>query len=882
MRPAKQRRLRRASVGAICTVAGMAHEHVAVVYNQKLKPLEELLSGVKRAGDFVVHGTLELPMPKVEVEGVGVLSFPVPEAQVAAVIKQAVRAPFGRGEETVLDTSVRKVWQVPSGAVRIGGKSWAANFAAIMAKVTTGLGCDPATVSADLYKLLVYDPGGFFRAHRDTEKSGGMFGTLVVVLPAAHRGGELVVRHAGREIVADLSGGDVSEVAFAAFYADCEHEVRPIVEGNRVCLVFNLVQARGTQGGGGALLAPDYESQIAQAAGLLENAVGVGCETAKIAWLLEHHYSPTGLSFAALKSSDAAKAQVLLAAATRANCAAHLGIVHIEETGAAEPSYDPYESRGRRRYRDYDDEEDEDEEEDADGEEDAGSDEFEVVEVSDSWQFIAEWVGADGRPVAFGAMPVVGGELLPQDALDEEKPDEQRLMEATGNEGASFERSYHRAVIVIWHRERYAEVLLQAGVGAALPYLKECIEAGAGGREVAAARGETITLARRMIGAWGGVPPFLGAAQGSKPADRAEMLKLLTELGDTASLEDFVGGVVTDDYDGTENAALVAAAHWLPAAKIGALFSDLMRRRMRHGHSHCVELLHGLTYDEVLAARTGVAGALREVAVVVVAGLDAIRAPATAPTTGRWPATDQCADEDDKFSELDDFDDGRSRGAHTAVLNATLVVRLLDALGKLGASELRETAARKMAARPVVFDPGTMVIPALATVRVTPPEGGRGDGAVRPLWTRSADFLLNRSEFPPEAPKDWRQDAVVKCRCEDCRVLQAFAVDPLAQVHRFRVRKDRRQHLHRAIEQHGLEMTHVTDRKGSPQTLVCTKDRRGYRRRCEQYRQDVAALAALANLAEPVEPAGDVFAECADWLQRIAAARARAGEWSPA
>ena len=43
-----------------------------------------------------------------------------------------------------------------------------------------------------------------------------------------------------------------------------------------------------------------------------------------------------------------------------------------------------------------------------------------------------------------------------------------RHMEASGNEGASFERSYHRAALVIWHRQHYAKVLLQAGVGAAL------------------------------------------------------------------------------------------------------------------------------------------------------------------------------------------------------------------------------------------------------------------------------------------------------------------------------------------------------------------------------------------------------------------------------
>ena len=71
-------------------------------------------------------------------------------------------------------------------------------------KAIQGLGCQQTPVTAGLYKLLLYDAGGFFVSHRDTEKTKGMFGTLVIVLPSLHRGGELVVRHAGREVSLDL------------------------------------------------------------------------------------------------------------------------------------------------------------------------------------------------------------------------------------------------------------------------------------------------------------------------------------------------------------------------------------------------------------------------------------------------------------------------------------------------------------------------------------------------------------------------------------------------------------------------------------------------------------------------------------------------------
>ena len=67
-------------------------------------------------------------MPRIEVEGAGALSFPVPDAQIAAIVRKAERAPYGRGRDTIVDTSVRNVWQIPSGRIKTGGKSWAANF----------------------------------------------------------------------------------------------------------------------------------------------------------------------------------------------------------------------------------------------------------------------------------------------------------------------------------------------------------------------------------------------------------------------------------------------------------------------------------------------------------------------------------------------------------------------------------------------------------------------------------------------------------------------------------------------------------------------------------------------------------------------------------
>ena len=660
-----------------------------------------------------------------------------------------------------------------------------------------------------------------------------MFGTLVVVLPAAHRGGELVIRHAGRETTMDMSSAEVSEVSFAAFYADCEHEVRPITVGNRVCLVYNLIQGRGTKSKGESLNAPDYEKQISATAELLEQELSASGAPAKIVWLLEHQYSPDGLSFAGLKAADAARVKVLTQAAERADCATHLGIVHIEESGSAQEIYHNYpQRRGWGRYRDDDAETD-----------DASSDDFEVIEVCDGRHYINQWRDARDQLVEFGEIPLEPGELLPDASLDDEKPDEQRLMEASGNEGASFERSYHRAALVLWRRERYAEVLLQAGVAAALPYLKEKLEACSAKNAPPSARKEAVALAYQMVKAWMDAPEH-GWRQRARPDKRDGMLTLLVQLGEAKLVEQFIAEVVARDYDGSDNPALAVCARVLGARETGQLYAELARRHTRFFHGHCVDLLRAMAKDKTLST-TEWKGTLRQIAEAIVSKLDEVGRKQRESQWADWQITEKARP-----------------------VNAALVAGLLGTLDELDSPALSTTAAKAFAACPAVFDPVTILVPALASLRAS------GE-AVANLWEHSAAFLLQRSGCPPEAPKDWRQDVKLACSCADCRELQIFTLDPEAQVARFRVRQDRRQHLHQQIERHSLDMTHVTERKGSPQTLVCTKDHRSYQRRCEQYRKDIAALVSLAGQARK-----GVGSE--ELLNGIESARSLAEQWSPA
>ena len=87
--------------------------------------LAAVLSTVSRPGDFFVSGTTEILAPRLEVDGVGIVAMPLLPMQAEQLVAVAERAPYGRGEDTLVDTEVRRTWQIGADRVRIGGKHWA-------------------------------------------------------------------------------------------------------------------------------------------------------------------------------------------------------------------------------------------------------------------------------------------------------------------------------------------------------------------------------------------------------------------------------------------------------------------------------------------------------------------------------------------------------------------------------------------------------------------------------------------------------------------------------------------------------------------------------------------------------------------------------------
>ena len=102
---------------------------------------------------------------------------------------------------------------------------------------------------AQTSQVNIYLPGDFFKTHADTPRQSDRpgecaFASLVVLLPVPFEGGELLVRHEGSEAVwrgtalpvtseaplaepqpMQFKPSAQTHLSWAAFYADCEHEV---------------------------------------------------------------------------------------------------------------------------------------------------------------------------------------------------------------------------------------------------------------------------------------------------------------------------------------------------------------------------------------------------------------------------------------------------------------------------------------------------------------------------------------------------------------------------------------------------------------------------------------------------------------------------------
>ncbi len=750
--------------------------------------LAGLLGGAKKAGAFSAR--LEAPVAGLglAVAGVGPVNLPLRAPQVKRLISVAQSALFGRGEQTLSDTNVRDTWQILPDQLSLAGPSWPSLLSGALEHFRDALGLPSSTrLRAEPHAMLVYGKGQFFLPHQDSEKDDAMVGTLVLSLPSAHTGGELVIEHAGHQCAYRASKTDLTLVAF---YADCRHQVTPVRTGYRVTLTFNLLAEPGTSAEASGPLAELTHSLGRHFGSPAKPRYGSreSDPPNRLVYLLDHEYTQRGLSWERLKGADAARAALLRAASGQAGCESVLALAEVKETWDAYPE-------GDDPWNDYGYDED-DEDEDGGAGEDG---DYVLQELIDDEITLGWWTGPDGTGGEEISLRVQDYEVCASTESADLTPYDSQYEGYMGNYGNTLDRWYRRAAVVVWPRERTFAVRGEAGSRWALEELRVGIARG----DLDRARNQAQSLA----------PFWKHTRPQPELLDRALQVAKSLDAAETAAmlLEPFRAGALSPEHAG----ALASAAERYGTGWTGRVVDAwfVSEDRLQPEQYQWTERL-----PELCAA------------------LRAHRAPAVARrlSAGVWAAVDSGLR---MWTTTGPAEIGRAQLQQLA-LPLRHVLAAAD-------EELRDgiVAALRERGNTVL----ECLMPLLRRAAEASTSAEWGVAGLDVLAQDSADRLRAVCERPSRAADDWSV-AWDGCGCELCGVLGAFLGSRSRRVLEWPLAKEGRRHVHTRIDSAELPVRHQTRRQGRPYTLVLTKTQELFTRERTVRSQAAADLAWLMTL----------------------------------
>jgi hypothetical protein len=133
--------------------------------------LSDALDLIQSSGKFAAFEQLDSFVdPQLVVPGIGRIQLPLQEQTARSLIQACHQAPFGKGEKTVIDTSVRNTWELNADQFQLQSPAWAKYMKRITRSALKELGFDDDDmfgVRAEVYKLLLYEKGALFKPHKE-------------------------------------------------------------------------------------------------------------------------------------------------------------------------------------------------------------------------------------------------------------------------------------------------------------------------------------------------------------------------------------------------------------------------------------------------------------------------------------------------------------------------------------------------------------------------------------------------------------------------------------------------------------------------------------------------------------------------------------------
>jgi hypothetical protein len=285
----------------------------------------------------------------------------------------------------------------------IVNSQWPSFFDVLLRDTAKGLGFQK--VVAKPHKLLLYEPGSFFKSHKDSEKEQGIIGTLVVYLPSQHEGSDVHLSFGSQVISYSTAPTSKFDLTSISWFSDVTHKVAILTSGYRLVLTYKIFAI-----GEDPLSASTVLEQTDHLKTMLSKwqtkSLGIG----KLIYPLDHLYTETSLCLENLKGRDRPVAHTLSQICSGAGF--YLLLAHATHVQNGEDGYGAY-----------------------------GDD------YGEDHTTLSAMCGPNGGKIA-SDVSINVDEILGY-SISKEEPDSEDEGEYTGNENAPPTFRYHKTVVVL-------------------------------------------------------------------------------------------------------------------------------------------------------------------------------------------------------------------------------------------------------------------------------------------------------------------------------------------------------------------------------------------------------------------------------------------------
>lgn len=711
----------------------------------------------------------------VSVKGIGRVEFPVSAETVKKLVGKASLAKFGLKEKTLFDPNVRDTWEVPLDLVKVDDARWQRALERPLLNIKEKLGMrDAGELRADLFSMLVYEPGQFFVAHQDSEKCDEMVGTLLVTLPSKYEGGIVTIELREQRTSFRPTKRNERELSLVAFFSHCHHAISPIKSGYRVVLVYNLLFRGNAIDGEPAQRNADAALQAAMSRYFSTPTSKYDFQEKELpdqlVYLLDHEYSERGLGWSQLKGIDRQRAAAMRRVAESSDYEIYLTLADVFETWSCEVEgygWDYHHERGEVS-------------------KDAN---FELLDFIEGDFSIRHWIDRDGHHRPELDIAVSGSSevcfSIPSSDLD---PFRQEYEGWMGNYGNTLDRWYHRAAIVMWPKARTFVIQARANPQWALRSIIAELEANR--------RDKAKTLIETILPFW----------QNRSHPVANETLPLAIELAQQIDNAEIAHSLLAPFSLEAFDALALARFSLLPSL-YGLSWAKNVCQNMREQRYGRVSVIpHQLipAFCEQLLEQES-----RECS-----------------KFATWLV--EQTHEDTKATHARDLavpeHPSCEKGVRTYVVE---VWHLIEACQIIAHHKLIKEMVTDLLDEKRALSLSAllhMLRSASNSKRITKDEGAKTSlASLDAIRMHCLEKVKTELAKPPRGKNDWSISLPGGCRCELCGSLRSFLEDPDRQHYEWPITKAKRQHVHQRIDEYKLPVTHETRRKGSPYTLVLKK-----------------------------------------------------------